>query len=132
MTAVLDELIQAPLPAPDLSVAEKLRWVLERVGDVLTHGLGRGGVAAVLAESDPEFTLALRTRIADHLRPLTEMMAADVDTGRLAAHVDPDTLVSCSAPTWLRCSASALLAPGGPTETSTSSSSPSRPRDGAG
>ncbi len=40
MTAVLDELVQSPLPAPDLPVAEKLRWVLERVGDVLTHGLG--------------------------------------------------------------------------------------------
>jgi AcrR family transcriptional regulator len=93
MTAVLDELVEAPPPAPELSVAEKLRWVLEKVSDVLDHGLGRGGVAAVLADSDPEFTRALRTRIADQLRPLTDMMAADIETGRLAAHVDPDTLV---------------------------------------
>ena len=67
MTAVLDELIEAPLPPPELSIADKLRWVLERVSGILDHGLGRGGVAAVLADSDPEFTLALRTRIADQL-----------------------------------------------------------------
>jgi len=94
MTAVLHELVTAPLPAPELSVAEKLRWVLEQVSDVLDHGLGRGGVAAVLADSDPEFTLALRTRIADQLHSLTDMMAADITTGHLATHVDPDTLVS--------------------------------------
>jgi hypothetical protein len=101
--------------------------VLERVGDVLTHGLGRGGVAAVLADSDPEFTLALRTRIADHLRPLTEMMAADIDTGRLAAHVDPDTLVGLLFGAYL---AEALRygtpRAGWAAATSTSSSSPSR------
>ena len=93
MTAVLDELVETPLPAPELSVAEKVRWVLERVRDVLDDGLGRGGVAAVLADSDPEFTRALRTRIADQLQPLTDMITADIEAGRLAAHVDPDTLV---------------------------------------
>jgi AcrR family transcriptional regulator len=93
MTALLDELVEAPVPAPELSVAEKLRWVLDQVSDVLDHGIGRGGVAAVLADSDPEFTLALRTRIADRLRPLTDLMAADIEDGQLAAHVDPDTLV---------------------------------------
>jgi AcrR family transcriptional regulator len=93
MTAVLDELIEAPLPPPELSIADKLRWVLERVSGVLDHGLGRGGVGAVLADSEPEFTVALRTRIADQLLPLTDMMAADITTGQLAAHVDPDTLV---------------------------------------
>jgi AcrR family transcriptional regulator len=93
MAAVLDELVEAPLPAPELTVAEKLRWVLERVSDVLDQGLGRGGIAAVLADTDPEFTSALRAQLADRLRPLTEMMTADVEAGRLSPHVDPDTLV---------------------------------------
>jgi hypothetical protein len=114
MTAVLDELVQAPLPAPELSVVENLRWVLERVSDVLTHGLGPGGGAAVLADSDPEFTLALRTRIADHLRPLTDVMAADITLASWPpTSIPTHWSASCSAPTWLRCSATALLAPVG-------------------
>jgi AcrR family transcriptional regulator len=94
MAAVLDALVEAPLPAPELSVAEKLRWVLEQVSDVFDSGLGRGGTAAVLADSDPEFTTALRTRLAQRLHPLSEMMAADIMTGQLGDHVDPDTFIS--------------------------------------
>lgn len=93
MAAVLGELVEAPLPAPELTVPEKLRWVLERVSDMLEHGIGRGGIAAVLADTDREFTDALRAQIADRLRPLTDMMAADVEAGQLSPHVDPDTLV---------------------------------------
>lgn len=94
MAAVLDALVQAPLPAPELSLAEKLRWVLEQVNDVFDSGLGRGGTAAVLADSDPEFTSALRKRLADRLHPLSDMMAADITTGQLGDHVDPDAFIS--------------------------------------
>lgn len=93
MSAALDEIVERPLPPPDLPVEEKLRWVLERVSDVLENGLGRGGTAAVLADSDPEFTGALRRRLADRLRLLREMMADDVEAGRMSTHVDPDSLV---------------------------------------
>lgn len=91
--AVLDELVDDDLPAPTLPVADKLRWVLERVLRVLDEGIGRGGTAAVLTDSDPGFTAALRERLADRLAALATAMAEDVDAGRLARRVDPDALV---------------------------------------
>lgn len=93
MSAVLDELVDAPLPAPSVPVPEKLRWVLERILLVLEEGIGRGGTAALLTDSDPEFTKALRERMAGRLEALEQAMATDVAEGRLGRDVDPDTLV---------------------------------------
>jgi AcrR family transcriptional regulator len=93
MGAVLDEIVEPGLPVPTLPVPAKLHWVLERVLVVLEDGIGRGGTAAVLADSDPAFTAALRDRMADRLHELTQAMADDVEAGRLSPQVDPDTLV---------------------------------------
>jgi AcrR family transcriptional regulator len=95
LTALLDELVAAslPAPAPALPVPEKLRWVLERILLVLEEGIGRGGTAAVLTGSDPAFTDALRERLSDRLELLEQAMSDDIDAGRLSARVDPDTLV---------------------------------------
>ena len=93
MTALLDDLVDPGLPAPTLPVPEKLRWLLERILLLLEDGIGRGGTAAVLADSDPAFTHALRARLADRLTALERSMAADVEAGHLNPRVDPDTLV---------------------------------------
>ena len=93
MTDLLDGLVDAESPAPTLPVPEKLRWVLQRILGLLEHGIGRGGTAAVLTDRDPVFTSALRSRLAEQLRVLQEAMANDVESGRLDARVDPDTLV---------------------------------------
>ena len=93
MSTALDELLDSQVPSPELPVAEKLRWVLERISHVLEHGLGRGGTAAVLTDSDPVFTSAVRKRMAERLGELRQGMADDVEAGRLSARVDPDTLV---------------------------------------
>jgi AcrR family transcriptional regulator len=93
MAAVLAQLVGTAAPAPTLPVHQKLRWVLDRVGEVLEHGIGRGGVAAVLTGSDPAFTDALRDRLADQLRVLGRAVDDDVDAGTVQEHVDPDTLV---------------------------------------
>jgi hypothetical protein len=70
-----------------------LRWILEEVMDLLEHGVGRGGTAAVLMNTDPEFTAVLRRRIEDRVRTLRGLVESDVHTGRLAPSVDPDILV---------------------------------------
>jgi AcrR family transcriptional regulator len=93
MQAVLDELVEEALPAPTVPVAEKLHWLLQRILEVLENGIGRGGVAAVLTDRDPEFTHALRERMANRLRVLEQEMTADIEAGRLDPRVDPDTLV---------------------------------------
>ena len=93
MQAVLNELVEDGLPAPTAPVPEKLHWLLQSILEVLENGIGRGGIAAVLTDSDPEFTSALRGRMADRLRVLEEAMTADIAAGRLNRQVDPDTLV---------------------------------------
>jgi AcrR family transcriptional regulator len=91
--AAINELVDRPLPPQELSVSEKLRWVLEQVHDFLEEGLGRGGIAGVLADTDPAFTDALRKRIAEQLSSLMKIMATDIEAGQVSERVDPDILV---------------------------------------
>jgi len=93
MHAVLNQLVEDGLPAPAAPVPEKLHWLLQSILEVLENGIGRGGIAAVLTDSDPEFTSALRGRMAERLRVLEEAMTDDIAAGRLKPQVDPDTLV---------------------------------------
>ncbi|GAA1520811.1 TetR/AcrR family transcriptional regulator [Kribbella lupini] len=93
MAAVLERLFDPAVLPPDLPVGEKLRWVLDRISDILENRLGPGATAAVVADTDPEFTAAVRARLAGRLSGLTDLMNADIKTGRLHATVDPDTVL---------------------------------------
>jgi AcrR family transcriptional regulator len=93
MSAVLEHLIEPAPPAPDLPVGEKLRWVLDRISDLLENRLGPGAAAAIIANSDPAFTTAVRARLASRLSSLADLMNLDIKAGRLDADVDPDTVL---------------------------------------
>ncbi|MEU4607339.1 helix-turn-helix domain-containing protein [Kribbella sp. NPDC023972] len=93
MDAILEHLIDPAPLAPELPVREKLRWVLDRISDILENRLGPGATAAVIANSDPEFTTAVRARLAARLSSLTDLMKLDIKTGRLHANLDPDTVL---------------------------------------
>jgi hypothetical protein len=84
--------VQVP-KSPSVASRGRPRRALQRILAVLENGIGRGGTAAVLTNSDPAFTSALRDRLAQQLGALQQAMAADVEAGRLSARVDPDTLV---------------------------------------
>jgi hypothetical protein len=91
--------VQVP-KSPSVASRGRPRRALQRILAVLENGIGRAGTAAVLTNSDPAFTSALRDRLAQHLGALQQAMAADVEAGRLSARVDPDTSWdSWSAPT---------------------------------
>jgi AcrR family transcriptional regulator len=90
---ILDEIVEEPFAPPEESLEGRLRWALERARVLLEEGLGRGGTAAVLADSDPEFTEALQRRLHNALNVLREHIAGSVAAGRLGAEVDPDALV---------------------------------------
>ena len=92
LRAVLVDLVEAPLPDPELPLEGKLHWLLDRLVALL-EGIGSGGSAALLTNSDHEFAKTVRGLLADRLTVLSAAMAADADAGRLAPHVDPDTLV---------------------------------------
>ena len=81
-------------PPAGASVREKLSWVLTRTQEVLAGSIGLGGVAAVVADSDPEFGAALRAALHAALEPVREQISRDVTDGRLASHVDADIAVN--------------------------------------
>lgn len=94
LRTVLEQVAEPVLPPAELSTAERLRWVLARAREVLESGLGRGGVAAVLLDSDPAFVAGLRASLTEHLAPLTRMIASEADAGRLRRDLDPDILLN--------------------------------------
>ncbi|RZU16338.1 TetR family transcriptional regulator [Kribbella rubisoli] len=93
LTALMERLVEPAPPAPDLPVREKLRWVLDRICDILQNRLGPGATAAVITGSDPEFTTAVRARLATRLSSLIDLMNADIESGRLSPDIDPDTVL---------------------------------------
>jgi AcrR family transcriptional regulator len=93
MNAILEHLIDPAALAPDLPVGEKLRWVMDRISDTLENRLGPGATAAIIANSDPEFTTAVRSRLATRLSSLADLMNLDIKAGRLQPKIDPDTVL---------------------------------------
>ncbi|MET9315768.1 helix-turn-helix domain-containing protein [Kribbella sp. NPDC003505] len=93
MHAILEHLIDPAPLAPDLPVGEKLRWVMERISDILENRLGPGATAAIIADSDPEFSTAVRSRLATRLSALADLMTIDRKAGRLQPKIDPDTVL---------------------------------------
>jgi hypothetical protein len=56
--------------------------------------LGRGAIAAVLADSDPVFSAALRARLVGRLEALQIQIDADVAGGRIREGTDAKALAS--------------------------------------
>lgn len=83
MEAALAHFAEAPLPTADLPLEDKLRWMLDQVRELVEERLGRGAIAAVLADSDPDFSAALRARLADRLQALEAEIGTDVARGRI-------------------------------------------------
>jgi AcrR family transcriptional regulator len=94
LRTALDRIAYQAVPPDHLSVPGKVRWVLTRARVILEEGLGRGGVAAVLSDSHPQFTEAFRNALALHLEPLKLSIAADVEKGLLRTNVDADVAVN--------------------------------------
>lgn len=94
LRASLDSVTDQDVPPADLSMRDKLRWTLEHAEAVLSRGVGLGGVAAVLSDSDPEFSRALRRALNDGLGRIEQQVSDAVAAGRLAPDLDPDILVN--------------------------------------
>lgn len=94
LEAALTPVTQQGEPPEAMSVRDKFAWVLTRTQEVLAGSIGLGGVAAVLADTDPDFSAALRGALHAALAPIDDLIRDDVASGRLAEHVDPDLVVN--------------------------------------
>jgi AcrR family transcriptional regulator len=92
ITATLAMFGDDRFPDKELPLEDKLRWLLEQVRELVEEQLGRGAVAAVLADSDPVFSAALRAELTRRLTALQSHVAADVAGGRIRQGVDAEAL----------------------------------------
>jgi AcrR family transcriptional regulator len=93
IAAVIAPAVDRPLPPLDLPLAGKVRWVLDQVAEMFGAGLGRGAIAAIISDSDPDFTGALREALERRLDALRAQISVDIDAGEVARHVDPDAVI---------------------------------------
>lgn len=73
---------------------QRIRWALDQAWRRMTEVLGRGGVAAILADEDPRFTDLFRGVLAPYSEALAQLIRDDVAAGVLRPDLDPDTVVS--------------------------------------
>ena len=92
--AALALLSNAPFPTAELPLEDKLRWELEQVRNLVERQLGRGAIAAVLADSDPAFSKSLRRLLVGRLKALQHEIEADAAAGRLREGIDPESLAN--------------------------------------
>lgn len=69
-----------------LSARDSVRWVLRHARDTIENVVGRGTIAAVMMNEDPQFTELLLGMIRNSTRPLR----ADLRERALAGEIRPD------------------------------------------
>ncbi|TQJ51853.1 TetR/AcrR family transcriptional regulator [Phycicoccus sp. SLBN-51] len=94
VAAVTGRLVDRPLPPAELPLEGKVRWTLDQITKLFEEGLGRGALAALIADTDPDFTASLSASLARRLEDLRAQVQGDVDDGLVAAGVDPAAVVS--------------------------------------
>jgi AcrR family transcriptional regulator len=97
-----DELLRATVTSAstsvaiplDLSTKDTLRWVLRHARDTIEHVVGRGTIAAVLANEDPQFTSLLLEMIRNTTRPFRENLRERAAAGDVPADLDIELAMS--------------------------------------
>lgn len=93
LAAALEPITDRGAPPAGDTVPDKLLWLLARIEEVLGSGIGLGGVASVLAGTDPEFATALRGALERGLLPVREQIESDMAAGVLVDDLEPDLLL---------------------------------------
>lgn len=94
LTAVITASSAAVSIPTELTTRETLGWVLRHASDTIVQVIGRGTVAAVLANEDPEFTTLLLGMIRTSTRPLRENLRERALGGEIPADIDIELVIS--------------------------------------
>jgi AcrR family transcriptional regulator len=94
LTAVLTTAIGAPDLPREGSVRDKIRFALEQAWRQMADILGPGGLAAIVGNSDPEFTDLFRAALQPYDEALVTRIRDDVRAGVLRPDLDADGVVS--------------------------------------
>ena len=91
--AVASAATAVPIPA-GLSARDTLRWVLRHARDTIDDVVGRGTVAAVIADADPYFTELLLGMIRTTTRPFRDDLRQRALAGEVRADLDIELVIS--------------------------------------
>lgn len=94
LMSVLANAVSAPEVPREGSVRDRIRFALEQAWRQMDDVLGPGGLAALVANSDPEFTDLFRAALRPYVDMLVSRMREDVDAGLLRPELDADGVVS--------------------------------------
>jgi AcrR family transcriptional regulator len=94
LTAVLSNAIGVPQVPRDGTVRDKIRFALGQAWRQMGEVLGPGGLAAIVGNSDPEFTDLFRAALRPYDEMLVERINADCDAGLLRPGLDAEGIVS--------------------------------------
>jgi AcrR family transcriptional regulator len=94
LTAVLSTAIGLPDVPEEGDVREKIRAALEQTWHQMGVVLGPGGLAAIVGDSDPEFTGLFRAALQPYVDTLVGRIRDDVDAGLLRHGLDAEGVVS--------------------------------------
>jgi AcrR family transcriptional regulator len=94
LTAVLSHAIHTPEVPREGTVQDKIRFTLEQLWGQMGEVLGPGGLAAIVGNSDPEFTDLFRSALKPYTDSLVRRIRGDSKAGRLRPGLDADGVVS--------------------------------------
>lgn len=91
-----DALTQTASPPPldpQADAAQRLRWLITHAVGMVRHGIGFGGLAALLTKSDPDFTTLFQEMLSAQRGELAAAIDDGKANGSLRADVDNATLI---------------------------------------
>ncbi|PVG81465.1 TetR family transcriptional regulator [Nocardioides gansuensis] len=94
LRAALEVAISAPEEPLGNTPREKIRWALDQTWHQMAEVLGRGGVSAIVGNTQPGFTKLFRSVLTPYTGALVDLIRADMAAGELRRDLDPDTVVS--------------------------------------
>lgn len=93
LTATLSGLATPQPLDPALDPPARLRWIIDRAIEIIEHGVGLGGVAAMLTDEDPEFSALFRRILSDRRGHLTSVIDACKKDGSMRDDVEAAPLI---------------------------------------
>lgn len=94
LTAAVRSAAKAAVIPTELSSEDTIRWVLRHARNTIDNVVGRGSVAAVIMDEDPQFSTILLDMIRTTTRPLREELRRRRDAGELRADLDIELAMS--------------------------------------
>ncbi|MEA9984716.1 MULTISPECIES: TetR/AcrR family transcriptional regulator [Subtercola] len=88
LEAAILSVVLNPVPPPDTSVEDQLRWVIGQTHDGVENILGSGGVSAIVANQDAQFMMLIREMLVPWVELVRAVLERGVATGSLRADID--------------------------------------------